>query len=114
MWPHMSQSEKDSIAPLVAYLSKLQAATAPPMIGEHELTEEMMEDDVSIPDEEDKSLWGTYLANCQGASGVEELYNNCDNDEYVIYDFYSQTLLNCLIGPSVSKLERISAEDCDV
>src|SRR6266545_5019632 len=84
------------------------------MIGKHELTEEMMEDDVSIPNEEDESLWGTYLANCQGASGVEDLYNNCDNDEYVIYDFYSQTLPNCLIGPSLSKLERISAEDHDV
>src|SRR5205807_8257345 len=79
-WLHMSQSEKDGIAPLVTYLTKPRAATAPPMIPKHKLTEEMMEDDIFIPDEEDESLWRTYLANCQGALDVEDLYNNCDDD----------------------------------
>src|SRR6266545_1760542 len=73
-WPHMSQSEKDGIAPLVAHLTKKRAATAPPMVPEHELTDQMMEDDVSIPDSEDETLWGKYIDECRGASGIEYIY----------------------------------------
>src|SRR5487761_1599392 len=89
-WPHMTQSEKDGIAPLVRFLTRTRAASAPPPVPQDVNDDEDMEDIVSLPDEEDEdpSLWGANYApafdpNDTGASGFDDLYEAGGDEGYV-------------------------------
>ena len=89
-WPHMTQSEKDGIAPLVRFLTRTRAASAPPPVPQDVNDDEDMEDIVSLPDEGDKdpSLWEANYApafdpNDTGASCFDDLYEAAGDEGYV-------------------------------
>ena len=119
IWPHMTESEKAGIVPLVRFLTRPRAATEPPHVP-HDISndDEDMGDIVSLPDEEgneDPSLWGgnyvpAFDLNDTRASGFNDLYEACGDEGYVTLPLNSDYSPNSLTVTTFN-CERLSAQD---